>query len=288
MDFKQWTAAALLACAAGAHAYEPQAGTWVVSSEVDGKPGRGLSVDVQNGTLALQMYAYENSGQPTFYLAVGTVADNRVTARLNRYTGGRYFGSPAQSGTEAGSPGNVTIRFTSGTTGFITFPNEPEKPISRFNFGYPQKPSSLAGIWTFTSVGSEGTRADAALLDTPLSGTSNGNGLLASSDGLFGCEHQVSGTLAGSVLCVRVSSSGTLQRVYVMNYSIHDGEGYSQGASSNTQQFLVARRVATAKGDGTGIALKSAGSAEGAAPPAPLQEALRSHLEAVALEAPAP
>ncbi|AVS60450.1 hypothetical protein C8241_00895 [Paracidovorax avenae] len=288
MVFKQWAAVALLACTAGAHAYEPQAGTWVVSSEVDGKPGRGLSVDVQNGTLALQMYAYENSGQPTFYLAVGTVADNRVTARLNRYTGGRYFGSPAQSGTEAGSPGNVTIRFTSGTTGFITFPNEPEKPISRFNFGYPQKPSSLAGIWTFTSVGSEGTRADAALLDTPLSGTSNGNGLLASSDGLFGCEHQVSGTLAGGVLCVRVNSSGTLQRVYVMNYSIHDGEGYSQGASSNTQQFLVARRVATAKGDGTGIALKSAGSAEGAAPPASLQVALRSHLEAVALQAPAP
>lgn len=155
MVFKQWAAVALLACTAGARAYEPQAGTWVVSSEVDGKPGRGLSVDVQNGTLALQMYAYENSGQPTFYLAVGTVADNRVTARLNRYTGGRYFGSPAQSGTEAGSPGNVTIRFTSGTTGFITFPNEPEKPISRFNFGYPQKPSSLAGIWTFTSVGSK-------------------------------------------------------------------------------------------------------------------------------------
>ncbi|AVS72767.1 hypothetical protein [Paracidovorax cattleyae] len=288
MVFKQWAAVTLLACAAGAHAYEPQAGTWVVTSEVNGKPGRGLSVDVQNGTLALQMYAYENNGQPTFYLAVGDVTDNQVTARLNRYAGGRYFGSPALSGTEAGSPGNVTIRFTSGTTGFITFPNEPEKAISRFNFGYPQKASSLAGIWTFTSVGSEGTRADAALLDTPLAGSSNGNGLLASSDGLFGCEHQVSGTLAGSVLCVRVNSSGTLQRAYVMNYSIHDGEGYSQAAGSRTQQFLVVRRVATARGDGTGIALKSGESADGTAPPALLQAALRFHLEAVALQAPAP
>ncbi|MDA8523142.1 hypothetical protein [Acidovorax sp. NCPPB 4044] len=284
MAFKQWTAATLLACAAGAHAYEPQAGTWVVSSEVDGRPGRGLSVDVQNGTLALQMYAYESSGQPTFYLAVGPVADNKVTARLNRYTGGRFFGSGAQSGTEAQSPGNVTVRFTSGTTGFITFPNEPEKPISRFSFGYPRVPASLAGYWTFTSFGNEGMRADVVQLTTPGAGTANGNGLMVSSDGLFGCEHQTSGTLSGNVVCVRVSSGGTLQRSYLMSYSVNDGEGYSQTAGTGAQQFLVVRRVATARGDGTGIVYKA--SDDNAALPVPESalQTLRAHLAQVAAE----
>lgn len=287
MGFKQWAAAALLACAMGAHAYEPQAGTWVVTSEVNGKPGRGLSVDVQNGTLALQMYAYEGNGQPTFYLAVGQVSDNRVTARLNRYTGGPYFGGPAQSGTEAGSPGNVSIRFTSGTTGFITFPNEPEKAISRFNFGYPRTAPSLLGLWTFTSIGSEGVRTDVVQLSGFLPATRTGNGLAVSSDNLFGCEHQVSGELAGTVLCVRVTSGGSLLRAYAMNYSVNDGEGYSQGASSNNQQLMVVRRVATLQGDGTGIVYKA--SEEASTPPSPLlQQALRNQLEAVAREATAP
>lgn len=82
-----------------AHAYMPQAGTWVVTSELDGKPGRGLAIDVQNDTLLMQMYAYEASGEPTFYLAVGKMVDSSATAELTRYTGGRYFGSAALSGT---------------------------------------------------------------------------------------------------------------------------------------------------------------------------------------------
>lgn len=70
-----------------AHAYMPQAGTWVVTSELDGKPGRGLAIDVQNDTLLMQMYAYEASGEPTFYLAVGKMVDSSATAELTRYTG---------------------------------------------------------------------------------------------------------------------------------------------------------------------------------------------------------
>lgn len=275
---KKIVATAVLLSAAWAHAFAPQAGTWVVSSEVDGKPGRGMAVDVQNGTLLLQMYAYESSGQPTFYLAVGSVVDNKVTAPLTRYTGGRYLGSGALSGTAAGSPGNVTVRFTSGTTGYITFPNEPEKAIARFNFGYPAAPSSLKGLWSLTSLGSEGFLGDAVNLTTTGSATSTGNGLVISSDGLFGCEHQVSGNLAGLVLCVKVSSQGQLLRGYAFVYSVNEGEGYSQYQGTGSQQMLFIRRLTTAQGAGTGLAYKSDETSAGEHP------ALRFHLSNIAAQ----
>lgn len=269
---KKIVATAVLLSAGWVHAFAPQAGTWVVSSEVDGKPGRGMAVDVQNGTLLLQIYAYESSGQPTFYLAVGPVVDNKVTAPLTRYTGGRYFGSGAQSGSAAGSPGNVTVRFTSGITGYITFPNEPEKAISRFNFGYPASPSSLKGLWTLTSMGSEGFLGDAVNLTSTGSATSTGNGLVVASDGLFGCEHQLSGSFAGLVLCVKINPQGQLLRGYAFAYSVNEGEGFSQYQGTGSQQMLAVRRLTTAQGAGTGLVYKSDDA------PAAEHPALRLHL----------
>jgi hypothetical protein len=273
---KKLMAVALLCGASLANAYMPQAGTWVVTSELDGKPGRGLAIDVQNDTLLMQMYAYEASGKATFYLAVGTLTDSRTTTTLTTYTGGRHFGSGAQSGVATGSPGNVSIRFTSGTTGFITFPNEPEKAISRFNFGYPFQPSSLKGFWVFNSIGSEGAQTDVVELTTVASATSTGNGLTVSRDGLFGCEHQTSGNLAGSVLCVKVNSAGTLLRAYALQYSVNEGEGYSQRSSTSTQQMLLVRRLTTAQGIGTGILWKSEGA------PQPEHPALRELVNSIA------
>ncbi|WP_235505256.1 hypothetical protein [Acidovorax sp. Leaf160] len=263
MISKKMGAAALLAFAGVAQAFAPQAGTWVVSSELNGEPGRGLSIDVQSNTFVMQMYAYEASGQPTFYLAVGDMVNDTVTAPLNQYRNGRSFGSGARSGVQTGSPGNVTVRFTSGITGFITFPGEREVAISRFNFGYGAVQESLRGLWTFNSMGSEGLQTDFVELRVPLRRTDTGNGLMADSAGRFGCEHQVSGSLAGSVLCVKVSSAGTLLRSYLMVYSVNEGEGYSVASSSSTQQMLSVRRITTPGGKGTGIVYKDADAEPG-------------------------
>ncbi|WP_413463357.1 hypothetical protein [Acidovorax radicis] len=256
MSFKKLVAAALFMGAGLAHAFAPQAGTWVVTSEVDGKPGRGFGIDVQNTTLVMQMYAYESTGQATFYLAVGDVADNKVNTPLTKYTGGRHFGSGARSGTAAGSPGNVNIRFTSGTTGFITFPNEGEVAISRFNFGYGAVADSLRGFWTFNSIGSEGLQSDLVELSKNLGATANGNGLMSNANELFGCEHQVRGSMAGTVLCVKISSGGQLLRSYSLVYSVNEGEGYSQATATSAQQMLQVRRLTTPQGVGTGLVYK--------------------------------
>lgn len=242
-----------------AHAFVPQTGTWVVTSELNGKPGRGIAFDVQNETLVMQMYAYEQNGQPTFYMGVGRItADSMASVPLGRYSGGRYFGSGAQSGADAGSPGTVSLRFTSGITGFATFPGEPEKAISRYNFGYPFTAPSLKGIWSLTSIGSQGLQAEVGALSESLPSTDNGNGLVASPDGLFGCEHQVKGNLAGLVLCIRITSQGQLVRGYMFTYSVNEGEGRQFTATgAQTDQLVFVRRLTTASGIGTGIFFKS-------------------------------
>jgi hypothetical protein len=39
--------------------FTPQTGSWVVSSELNGKPGRGLAIDVQGNTFFMQVFGYE-------------------------------------------------------------------------------------------------------------------------------------------------------------------------------------------------------------------------------------
>ena len=54
--------AAGMAPAWAARDFTPQAGTWVIDAELDGKPGRGLAIDVQGNTVVLQVYGYEANG----------------------------------------------------------------------------------------------------------------------------------------------------------------------------------------------------------------------------------
>jgi len=256
---KLWAVLALCVCGV-ANAFSPQAGTWVVASEMDGKPGRGMAIDVQNNTLVMQVYSYESNGQPSFYLAVGQMSNNQTTAPLTRYVGGRYFGSGAQSGRLDSSPGNVTLRFTSGMSGYVTFPGESEQYIVRANFAYPNTASSLQGLWSFTGLTSSGIYATATTLTTLGSSTSNGNGLVMNASRTFGCEQQVKGSLAGSIVCVSVTSSGALDKSFLFINSINEGEGLMAFGSTTPDQPLFVRRLTTPSGQGTGLVFKDESS----------------------------
>jgi len=111
-----------------------QSGTWIISDELNGEPGRGMGIDIQDGVLFMQVYNYRQSGTPTFHTALGTLHDNTVTAPLYFYEGGRFFGSEQRDGHEAGSPGNVVITFTSRSRGTIQFPGEPVKAMQRYDY----------------------------------------------------------------------------------------------------------------------------------------------------------
>ncbi len=121
----------------------PQNGTWIISDELNGEPGRGMGIDIQDGVLFMQVYNYRQSGEPTFHTALGTLRDNKVTAPLYFYEGGRFFGSEQRDGHAAGSPGNVVITFTSRSTGTIQFPGEPVKAMHRFDYE-----STPAGVFS--------------------------------------------------------------------------------------------------------------------------------------------
>ena len=127
--------ASLMALSANSWAardFTPQAGTWIVSSEIDGKPGRGLAIDVQGNTFFMQVFGYEKNGDATFYTATGQLDGNTVTAPLVRYTGGRSFGSEARDAVEDSSPGNVTVSFSNGLKGTVQFPGEAPAAMERF------------------------------------------------------------------------------------------------------------------------------------------------------------
>ncbi|WP_353234669.1 hypothetical protein [Diaphorobacter ruginosibacter] len=271
---------AALACTSAAYAFMPQAGTWIVTSENNGQPGRGFGLDVQDSTLVMQMYAYQANGNPTFYLSAGQISNDQYSAPLNEYSGGRYFGSGDRNGVQTGSAGNVAIRFTSGTTGFITFPGEAEKAISRYSFGYSSAASSLRGIWLFSRLDSLTPVSDFVQLSTITSGTSTGNGVVVSADGRFGCEQQVSGSLAGTVLCVRLTTSGALERGYQFVYSVNDGDGLYLNSSGNATSIAVMRRLGNTAGTGTGVLIKSdTADDEPAGPAQTLIGQLRSRIE---------
>lgn len=112
--------------------FMPQSGTWVVSSEVDGKPGRGLAIDVQGNAFFMQVFGYEKNGDATFHMATGQLDGDTITTALMRYTGGRSFGSPARDAAAEQSVGDVTVSFRNGLKGSVQFPGEPAVAIERF------------------------------------------------------------------------------------------------------------------------------------------------------------
>jgi dienelactone hydrolase len=116
------------------NAITPLPGLWAISSEVNGSPGRGFQIDLQGSTLVLTFFGYDAVGKGRFWLASGAYADNRFSGPLTAYEGGTSFGGSFQAAHATASAGNVTISFSSETSGTITLPGEGPKAISRFAF----------------------------------------------------------------------------------------------------------------------------------------------------------
>lgn len=129
--------------------FTPQVGTWAIDEEVNGEPGRGFQIDVQNDVLVLYFYGYEPTGESTYWLAAGKFAkgSNELTMDLGAYEGGMAFGDPFKNATYLGPRGQVTVRFDGITYGEICLPSESCKAISAFNFGYSDSAEAVLGGW---------------------------------------------------------------------------------------------------------------------------------------------
>ena len=146
----------------------PEAGTWIASSELVGKAGRGISLDVQKASgdqhlLFMPIYNYARSGAATFHLGFAPFSPTTIPAStppfaipLNQYKSGRYLGGPAQDGVFDQFAGNAYVGFSSTAIGSIQFPDEDPINIQRFYFGVNQNTvDALIGTWAFTPYGGQ-------------------------------------------------------------------------------------------------------------------------------------
>lgn len=224
LNIKYLIGATLLFLSSSALAFMPAAGIWGVDSEDNGQPGRGFQVEAENGIIVFTYFGYRVDGSNLFYYASGPIVNNVFTAQLLDVQGGTALGGAHQNAVVAGSPGNVTINFTSGKHGSIAFPGEPQRAISKRSFGYDEGPDGLLGTWIFTRIqGSSAFSERKSLTDNTGVSGSGGNGIVATLDRNFICEHQISGVLGGMVICGGPQVVGTV--VYGLKISGDRGTG---------------------------------------------------------------
>lgn len=130
-----WAAALTLFATTQTAALTPQSGLWVIDAENDGRPGRGLQLDVRGADLVATFYGYADNGEAQWYLASGHYDGSDFTGTLQRYAGGTTFGGTPVTATSAGAAGTLLLHFDSATAGQITLPGEPRRSISKFQFG---------------------------------------------------------------------------------------------------------------------------------------------------------
>lgn len=255
---KKWLNNLLVVCSMAytgwAAAFVPQPGTWIISGELNGEPGRGFAMDVQGETLVVQVFAYEASGHPTFYTASGPVTNNIFTAKLGRYSGGRSLGGPMQSGREDSTPGNVTIRFTSGIAGFIKLPGESEVAIQRYEFSSQKLPAELLGRWVIdTNVDQD--HAEVLDLVRVESATPGGTGFVAeqTTGEVFGCEFRAIDDGPYNLYCgERVGNS--MRLMVKLRLAGIEGEGVVVNSSTGADRgHIYMRKLRDKDGKSLGI-----------------------------------
>lgn len=254
-NLRALTAAAALLTATAAQAFMPAPGLWGMAAELNGAPGRGFQLEVENEVVVLSYYGYRPDGSSVFYSAVGPINNNRFSAPLIEYRSGTSLGSSFRNGVEAGSPGTVTLDFNSGKSGTISLPNEAPQSVVKFGFGYAPTAEGLYGTYLLSYVTSAGVISDFYSVVRSLgTKTANGSGLAVNASGNFGCENLVSGALAGAIVCVEATNSSN-DDYYVFRMSGDRGTGVGtwKAVSQTSAYPLFVTRTHSRNGRATGI-----------------------------------
>jgi hypothetical protein len=118
----------------GVSAAAPQTGWWWNPSEA----GRGYFIETQGSRLYLLALVYDADGTSRWYSATGDLAIGAfglaptVTATLSEYRGGQTLLGPYSSPSVATAQGQVTLVFSSLTSGTLTLPNGAQVAITRY------------------------------------------------------------------------------------------------------------------------------------------------------------
>ncbi len=111
----------------------PQTGWWWNTAE----PGRGFSIEIQNGVMFLGGFMYESAGRPIWYLSGQTPMTSlqRYRGLWSLYGNGQTLIGPYKPANLVdANVGAVSIDFSSATAGRLTLPDGRQIEISRFQF----------------------------------------------------------------------------------------------------------------------------------------------------------
>jgi hypothetical protein len=235
----------VLSLAAAAHAAAPQTGIWWNPNEA----GRGYSIDVEGNTLVMIAYAYGLDGRMQWYYADGPLLNGgaRWSGTLFKFDFGQPLGGAYVPAVNVGTEGVATIDFLSRTRGTLTIGGV-QSSIVRYNFGVGSAPQALLGDWIYVYTIGSSNFSERFLYTTILSPTSSGNGVVATSSGNGGAELQVTGSLAGQVVAVHISSTGSILDSYLWTPYLEEGRGAWVSTTTQTQYPLWAYRVVSPSG----------------------------------------
>jgi hypothetical protein len=204
-------------------AFEPRVGLWANAAE----SGSGYAMEIQNGILAMAIYSYETGGAAQWYLASGPLTQfgKAFSATLDRYQGGQCISCTYKPPALQGNDGVVSINFESETLATVVLPGGRTTVIQPFDFGYGPLPAGFLGEWIFVYDIVAGGASFANRFDfteTSSTGTGNGNGLAIDVARNAACELQVTGPVAGFVICVDLDPSGGVENQYAFKYGLDE------------------------------------------------------------------
>ncbi|BAW80342.1 hypothetical conserved protein [Candidatus Nitrosoglobus terrae] len=135
-------------------AVDPENGWWWNPSQA----GVGYNLEVQNNTVFVAVFIYDNNGNPTWYSGSGNINQNlnqnndNVTINLQQSTGGPCLGCTYTAPQTSTTDKQLALTFDqSGSTGTAVLDGVTTQ-IKRFNFNLGSGAQKLVGAWTIVSL----------------------------------------------------------------------------------------------------------------------------------------
>jgi subtilisin family serine protease len=143
---------------APATTFAPEAGVWWNPQE----SGRGWSMEVQNGVLALTGFMYDAAGDPTWHLAVGPMSSaTTFSGNFIQYANGQTLtGAYKPASVVNANAGSVSVRFIDTANAVLTLPDGRNITLEKFRIGGAAPgitmplnqvlTARLVGVWSLT------------------------------------------------------------------------------------------------------------------------------------------
>jgi hypothetical protein len=188
----------LLALSASASAFTARTGHWYNPAE----SGSGYNIDIQDGVLVVTIFSYK-PGDSEWYISSGpmSASQSTYTGSLLAVRGGQCISCAYTAPSSTINSGTIVITFTSETSATVLLPGGRMTTIRPFNFGFGTPPQGLLGQWVYVETIAGVDFADRYSFTTILGATAEGNGIVNDFDKFASCELQITGEIAGLVVC---------------------------------------------------------------------------------------